>query len=76
MDKYKIIELINKYWRFDDNQWPLSNLHEKNDLITAIQELPQSGVSICNKKRMCVHKTLVKYCKINDTKCEFIQENN
>lgn len=37
MKKNKIIELINKYWKFDGGQQPISTWHDKNDLITEIE---------------------------------------
>ena len=35
----KIIELINSYWRFDNDQDHLSTWHDKNDLIKEIENL-------------------------------------
>ncbi|QQV89970.1 hypothetical protein M1M27_gp26 [Cellulophaga phage Ingeline_1] len=39
MDKDKIIKMINSYWKFDDDQQPLSSWHDKQDLISAIEKL-------------------------------------
>lgn len=34
----KILELIDSYWRFDNHQQPLSNWHEKQDLLDEIRK--------------------------------------
>jgi hypothetical protein len=54
MDKDKIIEMINSYWKFDDDQQPLSSWHDKQDLISAIEQLSIPLVSntegkLCDK---------------------------
>lgn len=28
-----VVDMIHKYWRFDENQQPVSNWHEKQELI-------------------------------------------
>lgn len=35
----KVIELINTYWKFDKDQDPVSTWHDKQDLISAIEQL-------------------------------------
>jgi hypothetical protein len=40
----EIIELIDKYWRFDDNQQPMSSWHEKQDLIELLRS-KQTGTN-------------------------------
>jgi hypothetical protein len=37
--KAEILELVNSYWKFDDNQQPVSNWHDKQDLLKAIDKL-------------------------------------
>ncbi len=37
-----INELINKYWRFDNNQQHLSTWHDKQDLLQALEHLQPS----------------------------------
>jgi hypothetical protein len=32
-----ILELINRYWKFDNNQQPMSSWHDKQDLLKAIE---------------------------------------
>jgi hypothetical protein len=39
MDKDEIIKLINTYWRFDNDQDSTSTWHDKQDLISAIEQL-------------------------------------
>ena len=45
MDKEKIIELINTYWKFDNDQEHTSTWHDKQDLISAIEQLNIGSVS-------------------------------
>ena len=33
----EIIELIDKYWRFDNNQQPMSSWHDKQDLLELLR---------------------------------------
>ena len=45
-DELWILKLINDYWRFDNNQQPLSNWHEKQDLLEEVQQaLNKAAVS-------------------------------
>lgn len=46
----KLFKLINAYWRFDDCQQPLSNWHDKQDLLVAIENLFKSDSTddFCN----------------------------
>lgn len=37
--KENILDLIHKHWRFDENQQPISNFHDKNDLLKCIEQL-------------------------------------
>lgn len=34
----EILDLINRYWKFDDNQTPVSNWHDKQDLLEAVRK--------------------------------------
>lgn len=43
--KHKIIELIDAYWKFDDNQHPQSSWHEKQELLKKVEkELSQHDI--------------------------------
>ena len=35
----QIIDLVNRYWKFDNDQCNLSTWHDKNDLIAEIEAL-------------------------------------
>lgn len=37
--KEKILSLVDSYWKFDDNQTPVSNWHDKQDLLREIESL-------------------------------------
>ena len=39
----EVIELINKYWRFDNNQQPMSSWHEKQDLLKKLSEMHEAN---------------------------------
>lgn len=63
MGKDKILELINSYWKFDDDQQPVSNWHDKQDLLNEIEQLPISSVSekfTPKQKRNCICVTTEK----------------
>lgn len=34
----EILDLINRYWKFDDNQHPVSTWHDKQDLLEAVKK--------------------------------------
>lgn len=36
--EHEILDLIDKYWKFDDNQVPVSNWHDKQDLLEAVRK--------------------------------------
>jgi len=38
--KYKIIKLIEKCWKFDSEQQPISTWHDKQYLLDQIEQLP------------------------------------
>lgn len=46
MDKEKIVKLINTYWRFDNDQDHISTWHDKQDLISAIEQLTITVVGL------------------------------
>ena len=54
MDKDEIIKLINTYWRFDNDQDSTSTWHDKQDLISEIEQrqtLPLYSVSNRSKAK-------------------------
>lgn len=36
--EHEILDLIDRYWKFDDDQTPLSNWHDKQDLLDAVRK--------------------------------------
>lgn len=44
------IQLINDYWKFDDNQQPVSNWHDKQDLIDKVESLLKERVESQQKR--------------------------
>ena len=44
MKKKEVIQLINDYWKFDNDQDNLSTWHDKQDLISEIEKLTLTGV--------------------------------
>jgi len=48
--QHEILDLIDKYWKFDEQQQPLSSWHDKQDLLKAVREeldLPDVIKSVC-----------------------------
>lgn len=41
----KILQMVDAYWKFDNNQQPISSWHDKQDLLKALEELLQPAVS-------------------------------
>jgi hypothetical protein len=46
--KEDVIDLIDRYWKFDDMQHPVSSWHDKQDLIKAVSDLQSSPVAQSN----------------------------
>jgi hypothetical protein len=40
-----IIELIDKYWKFDESQYPISSWHDKQDLLREIAALDKEQLA-------------------------------
>ena len=36
--KNEILDLIDRYWKFDNDQTPVSNYHDKQDLLEAVHK--------------------------------------
>jgi hypothetical protein len=56
--EHEILDLIDRYWKFDDDQTPLSNWHDKQDLLDAVRKalrihdvVGQSEQFYCNCSR-------------------------
>ena len=37
--------MVDAYWKFDNDQQPISSWHDKQDLLKALEELLQPAVS-------------------------------
>ena len=42
--KEKILQMVDAYWKFDNDQQPISSWHDKQDLLKALEELLQPAV--------------------------------
>ncbi len=36
--EHEILDLIDRYWKFDNDQTPVSNWHDKQDLMEAVRK--------------------------------------
>ena len=52
MNQKEVIQLINDYWKFDNDQDNLSTWHDKQDLISEIEKLTLTDVvsTLCDNK--------------------------
>lgn len=80
----EIIELIDKYWRFDNNQQPMSSWHEKQDLIELLRS-KQTGtntlvsgslLSDWQKWEDCILSFLRTYPKVREDFNKHVDEWN
>ncbi len=69
----EILKLIDSYWKFDNNQQPMSSWCDKQDLLKAVEEALKNSPNPvlcdenCIKKCSCgrkLHPTF--YCNICD----------
>ena len=37
--EHEILDLIDRYWKFDNDQTPVSNWHDKQDLLEAVRKV-------------------------------------
>ena len=62
--KEKILQMVDAYWKFDNQQQPISSWHDKQDLLKALEELLQPAVikslSDLNGKTIPVRFTVKK----------------
>jgi len=59
MTKKQVIQLINNYWKFDNDQDTTSTWHDKQDLINEIEQLEEmqkAGVSQQRELLQCFCK--------------------
>tara|TARA_R110000803_G_scaffold131141_5_gene198425 strand:+ start:2821 stop:3048 length:228 start_codon:yes stop_codon:yes gene_type:complete len=67
MKKKEVIQLINDYWKFDNDQDNLSTWHDKQDLISEIEKLTLTDV-VVPKGTLC--ETCNKLDEITITLCK------
>lgn len=80
MDKEKIVKLINTYWRFDNDQDHVSTWHDKQDLISAIEQLTIPVVVVneanyctkCHKPIRMINNTLQLLCECDRSEVELV----
>ena len=73
MTKKQVIQLINNYWKFDNDQDNLSSWHDKQDLISEIEKLT---IPVVVKSFYCldeVHRGKEDVCQ---RQCEYCRKNN
>jgi hypothetical protein len=74
--KEKILQMVDAYWKFDEAQQPISNWHDKQDLLKALEELLQPTAINCVAvpewltEELCAlaNKTWNEHKDINDGK--------
>ena len=67
MNQKEVIQLINDYWKFDNDQDNLSTWHDKQDLISEIEKLNLSGVSHFADKEEPIGKFIIDNAKGTET---------
>lgn len=70
--KEKILNLINHYWKFNDNQYPMSSWHDKQDLLNEVEKafekpLPTDEKTVCPE---CLKKCTNEELKMFGGLCE------
>jgi hypothetical protein len=51
----EILDLIDRYWKFDDNQTPVSNWHDKQDLLEAVRKALRIH-DVVGRSEQCAHE--------------------
>jgi hypothetical protein len=51
----EILDLIDRYWKFDDNQTPVSNWHDKQDLLEAVRKALRIHDVVGRREQLCQH---------------------
>jgi hypothetical protein len=76
--EHEILDLIDRYWKFDDNQQPVSNWHDKQDLLDEVHKTLQN-LNVLEKKRefpeeLCrLNENYVCICS-DKTKCSIFED--
>ena len=68
--EHEILDLIDRYWKFDNYQTPVSNWHDKQDLLEAVRKALRTHHAVGqNEQFFCQHKSVL-YCKEQCYKCK------
>jgi septum formation topological specificity factor MinE len=51
--KQEILDLIDRYWKFDNNQTPVSNWHDKQDLLEAVSKALSMHNVVGRSEQLC-----------------------
>ena len=65
MTKADIIKLIDAYWKFDDNQQPMSSWHDKQDLLKRLETDPFSHIERHKELHNALDELLADFIKHN-----------
>ena len=58
----KILKMIDAYWKFDNNQQPMSSWHDKQDLLKAVEE----ALKISSNPVLADSKTILHQCSCEE----------
>ena len=53
--EHEILDLIDRYWKFDDDQTPVSNWHDKQDLLEAVRKALRIHDVVGRSEQLCQH---------------------
>jgi hypothetical protein len=59
--EHEILDLIDRYWKFDNDQTPVSNWHDKQDLLEAVRK----ALRIHDVMPSCEGNCGMNYCDDN-----------
>ena len=66
--EHEILDLIDRYWKFDNDQTPVSNWHDKQDLLEAVRKVLRIHDVVGRSEQLfCHHEG--KYTLKSDGNC-------
>jgi transcription initiation factor IIE alpha subunit len=69
--EHEILDLIDRYWKFDNDQTPVSNWHDKQDLLEAVRKALRIHDVVGRSEQLaCVHP----YGKVYQSETEYYCE--
>lgn len=51
--EHEILDLIDRYWKFDNDQKPVSNWHDKQDLLEAVHKALRIHDVVGQSEQLC-----------------------